>query len=418
MKNFIFAAGLTLLSFTLKAQWTLKHASSVLSSVYLICHSVINNTVYLVGTPNGSSNYVYAYDPLANTYTQKAPATTGFNDQVSFTLGNQMYLVTMSNQSSAAYDPAGNNWVTKDNNSSLNSIMLSLYPPSSYGMVFNGSLFSFSLNGKGYIGGLTIVDMSTSVQSVSPYVFVYDPLNNNYSVATVPSISTSYNMLSPAMFELNGKGYLVGSTTDPGTFGGGAGTFEFDPTANSFTTRNNCNCGNLGYSAFVLNNLAYLNVNNTCSDTTWVYTFDPAGNSWSPSDPIALVDSADLRLGFAANGKGYLGYGFMYNSSCGINGGHSRLFEYTPSSMGITQAKADFFDVYPNPAQNNIIINSGHSLEARKFVLTSLVGEELVSWYVPAGQSSLRADISQLPEGLYFLDGGNGTVKKKIIVCR
>lgn len=417
MKKLFFTATLACLSFASQAQWTLKHASSVIASDYVICHSVINNLVYLVGSPNGSNSYVYEYDPVGNTYTQKAAANTGFNNQVSFTLNGLMFLVTLGNQVTEAYDPVGNTWLTKDNTNSLNTAFLALYPPPNYGLVFNGSLFGFALNGKGYIGGLTVLDMNTNMQSVSPYVFVYDPVNNSYNVQTVPAIATLYNILNPAMFELNGKGYVVGSTTDPGTFGGGAGAFEFDPSG-TFVSKAGWPSGHLGYSAFVLNNLAYLNVNNTCSDTTLVYAFDPIGNTWVASDPIVFSDSADLHLGFAVNGKGYLGYGFLYSTLCGLSGSHSRLYEYAAPSTGIAGGHPHpVADVYPNPAGSTITIRlaGGASGENRKFVLKNMMGEVVGEWVLPRGQDVLQADLTHIPAAVYVLCSGDHVLRKVMV---
>ncbi len=412
---------LSTITLPLAAQWTLKHASSVLLNTYLPCHSVINNNVYLVGTPDNTNNYVYEYDPASNTYTQKASTTIiGFNDQVSFTLNNQMYLVGFGgSQDSYAYDPPSDAWLPKDNTNSLTTALTNLYPPQAYGMVFNGSLFAFSLNNKAYIGGLTVLDMSTMMQSMSPYMFVYDPATDSYSVLTVPDIMVYYNMLTPATFELNGKGYVVGTTSDPMTPSGSAGVYEFDPSVSSFTAKASCGCGPMGLSSFVLNNVAYINVIENCSDQAPVYTFDPLANTWTPSGTIFLPDTADLRLGFAVNGKGYLGYGRLYMANCGINGGHSQLYEYSPEATAV-DAQADpgtGVTVFPNPAGNRITLRLHLPAEENMLViLTDVTGKEAGRWTMEKGESELGIDASAFAGGMYFLRTADGKLSAKVVV--
>lgn len=405
----------------LAAQWTLKHASSVILGAYLPCHSVINNNVYLVGTPDNTNNYVYEYNPAANTYTQKALTTiAGFNDQVSFTLNNQMYLVGFGgSQDSYAYDPPSDAWIPRDNTNSLSATLAGLYSPSAYGLVFNGSLFAFSLNNKAYIGGLTVLDLSTMTQSMSPYVFVYDPATDSYTVLTVPDIMAYYNILTPATFELNGKGYVMGTMSDPMTPGGSPGVYEFDPSVNSFTSKAACACGTMGYSSFVLNNVAYVNVIENCSARSPVYVFDPLANTWTPSDTIFLPDTADLRLGFAVNGKGYLGYGRTYNNLCGINGAHSQLYEYAPETAAVA-AQADRptgITVFPNPAENRITFRLNFPAEENMLViLTDVTGKEAGRWTVEKGESELAVDASAFADGMYFLRTADGKLSGKVVV--
>lgn len=374
----------------------------------------------MVGSPDGINNYVYEYDPVGNTYTQKVSTIiAGFNSQVSFTLNDQMYLVQFGNQSSDSYDPVSDAWILRDSGNTLNNAMLSLYPPSAYGLVFNGSLFAFALNGKAYIGGLTVMDLNTMLQSVSPYVFEFNPATDAYNVLTVPAVMNC-NILFPVSFELNGKGYLTGTVSDPATFGGSAGTFEFNPSGNTFITKASCNCGPMSHSSFVLNNQAYVNVNSICSDTTPVFIFDPMANTWTASDSIVLLDTGDVRLGYAVNGKGYLGYGYSFNSQCGINGGHTQLYEYTPaitSTVGIHVPGIS--NIVPNPAAGSFVLHLGAPAgENCTVMLTDLTGKEADCRNLTKGQTDVPFDVSMLPAGMYFLRTSDGTVNEKIIVAR
>lgn len=420
-KQFLFPV-LLLLVFSqhLSAQWSLKHASSVMQSTYLPCHSVIGNKVYMVGTPNGTDNYVYEYDAATNSYAQKtATPFVGFNDQVSFTLNSQMYLVTLSNQSSKAYDPPSDNWITKDPSSSLNSILMNLYPPSQYGFVFNGSLFAFSLNNKAYIGGLTVFDVNTSMESMSPYVFVFDPSTNNYSALIVPSIMTSYNILVPAVFELNGKGYVIGTQANPSLFSGAAGVYEFDPSGNSFTAKNACNCGDMGYSSFVLSGVAYINVIQNCENYSPVFTFDPVANSWTPSDTVFHPDTLDLKMGFAVNGKGYLGYGSTYNGNCGLSAGHSRLYEYSIEILGTQpETKEQTCRVFPNPAEHSFTFcrEGNATFAADAFMIRDVQGKTIGRFTMNPGETTTTFDLSEVPAGTYIIDNENRTLHTRLLV--
>ena len=148
----------------------------------------------------------------------------------------------------------------------------------------------------------------------------------------------------------------------------------------------------MGLSSFVLNNVAYINVIENCSDQAPVYTFDPLANTWTPSGTIFLPDTADLRLGFAVNGKGYLGYGRLYMANCGINGGHSQLYEYSPEATAV-DAQADpgtGVTVFPNPAGNRITLRLHLPAEENMLViLTDVTGKEAGRWTMEKGDSEL-----------------------------
>lgn len=188
----------------------------------------------------------------------------------------------------------------------------------------NDGCFSFSVGGKGYVGG----------GSSSNRLYEYDTLTNTWAErAAVPTGTT--NLAFGMCFNLNNKIYVVGGDT------GGFTTqrvFMYDPALDKWTQKNDFTAGKRDAAcSFVLNNSAYI-----CGGFDGAAThkdmwrYNDTTDSWVnvgdlPVDPILFLSS------FVANGKGYIVGGAIGSGVTEIN----TTWEYDQPTNKWTK-KADF----------------------------------------------------------------------------
>lgn len=433
MKNFILTITLvTNILFVIqqtKAQWVVKHQSSVISNALVNYTSVINNKVYLVGTPSGINNYVYEYDPIANSYTQKTISTIGLGS-VSFTLDNKMFSVNVGATSNAtrAYNPITDSWSAMDPNNSLLTALNGIYPPSSYGLMINGSIFTFSINNEAYVGGITMVDLSTNTQFISPYLFKYSATNDNYTPIIINNLPNLYNILEPTTFVINQKAYVTGTMSDPVTQMGSTGMFEIDLNLNSLIQKTPCtSCNDIRYANFVLNNKAYFNKRMdwvSCEKNVPILIYDPATDNWSMGDSIMQTDTANVGLGFSVNNKGYFGYGTKWSGpSCQTAQGHSMLYEYDIPTF-IDNNKTNFKEnikVYPNPSDGNFTVELKNLKSTEvKISIYDISGKEIymLNTSIDLNKDYNKINLSDVPSGFYLISvvSNNDNITEKILV--
>lgn len=103
---------------------------------------------------------------------------------------------------------------------------------------------------------------------------------------------------------------------------------------------------------------------------------------------------------------------------CGDN--PSTIFSFTTKmSTAITEIEGNTFELFPNPATEQLNLNFAQGLNEALFVeLRSLRGQKLTRNQYPTGATNLAIDISDLPSGIYILqlNTANTTVARKIVV--
>ena len=103
---------------------------------------------------------------------------------------------------------------------------------------------------------------------------------------------------------------------------------------------------------------------------------------------------------------------------CGDN--PSVIFTFTTKlSTAVTELEGNKFELFPNPATEQLNLNFAQGLNEALFVeLRSLRGQKLTRNQYPAGATNLAIDISDLPSGIYILqlNTANTTVARKIVV--
>lgn len=405
--------------FLVSGQWILKNSNSPQSS-WLSAPGVVNNKAYLI--PRSDTLRMYEYDPASNTYAAKANSglDAGFNTDCSFTINDTVYLLQLQYPfHTKAYNVNTDTWTDKDQTSNnLNAVFLAVFPPSTYGMVFNGSLFSFSYNNKGYFAGLTLMDLTTSTEFIAPFIFEYNPVSDTYQPINISDFGFLYNMLFPTTFEMGNKIYIVGGARNPSITNLGIEVIEFDPATNTVVQKTSCNCGQLSNSAsFVLDTLAYVNVNNDCPNITSlqpIMTYNPANDTWAYHSNLPTQDTAYLYTGFSINGKGYIGIGNNLKNGCTNVVANTDLYEYSPEIVSVAEYEKSAITIFPNPATNNFTITN--LVDASQVQIYNSLGEIV---YQKNVNDPVNLEISIPNAGIYFVKVTTEKTifTKKIILC-
>ncbi|NVO01325.1 MAG: T9SS type A sorting domain-containing protein [Bacteroidetes bacterium] len=420
-KNLFLLFSFIILCFSGNAQWILKNSNS--PKRWVNNPGIVNNKAYLLNV--GDSIKVWEYDPVSNIYTQKAYSglTAGWQD-LSFTINNQVYLIQVMNFATRMYDVASNTWVAKDQTSNnLFSIFMGLFPPANYGMEYNGSLFAFSINNKGYFGGVTLLEMPAATEIIAPFLFEYNPITDTYypiNIGNLGGMASIYNMLGATTFEIAGKIYIVGSARNPTLMnpGNGVEIIEFNPSNNSMTAKTSCNCGQLnGSASFVLNGLGYVNANNDCPGITSrepIYTYNPLTDSWTYQANLPTTDTAYINTGFIINGKGYIGVGTNLINGCTTTTFNPKLYEFIPETVSINENSMDEFSVFPNPTSKSINIIFPENGLKNRIEIFNAVGVLQFSKNIDFNQNEIVVDLEALPAGMYFIRWSNSIETKNI----
>jgi len=213
------------------------------------------------------------------------------------------------------YDPVANTWTQKAS--------LSIY------RVARAHVSTFVINGKGYIvGGHRHAQLSDGNELTE--TLEYDPVANTWTAKQ----SLPMGRTMAAGFAINGKGYIaMGRNYLNDEYM--SDVMEFDPVANTWTAKSELvsptgDMGRYGVGCFVINNKAYIGLGkkfpvqafDEFSDF-WVY--DPAPNTWTPVANFP-AGPRSFPTAYSAGSIGYLGTGVsdMF--------GMQDFYSYSPST--------------------------------------------------------------------------------------
>lgn len=169
----------------------------------------IDNIGY-VGTGNDGSNQMdlWAYDPTANSWTQKTSYQSKVSEAVAFVLNGKGYICTGYhndyNKDLYAYDPAGNKWEAKRPTDNVSDDSYD----DKYSTMVRRKAVAFAIGSKAYI---TTGDRSTTLKSD---VWEYDPITDLW----IEKTSFEGNARNEAVaFSIGDRAFVttgVASTTD------------------------------------------------------------------------------------------------------------------------------------------------------------------------------------------------------------
>ncbi len=238
----------------------------------------IGNKGYISSGVNGIGNPAYQdlweYDPILNTWTQKAncPGPARYSS-VGFELGNLGYITTgwtwpgtIQLKDMWAYNPSTNLWVQKTD-----------FPGAA-----RYTATAFVINGYAYVGlGFT------------PHhndFYKYDPILNSWTqIASLPAAARQ----SSSSFTINNLGYVIGGHDGFNTL---SQLWEYNPLTNLWTQRASLPVATYAGRGFSICDKGYFGsgINNSGIFLNTFYEFDPSLNTWSqisslPSAPRSNV---------------------------------------------------------------------------------------------------------------------------------
>lgn len=269
----------------------------------------IGNSAFVYGGERGSNTMLTdvwmfgpATTPPMDTWTQRPflPAN-GRSFPIAFTIGNKGYAGGGSGYSDFwEYDPSAKTWTAR----------AALPANADEG---------FSIGGNGYV----------TTTAATGNFFAYDPVANTWSPrADLPGGARSL----AASFSVEGKGYVGG-----GSIGGvrQADLWAFDPASNSWAQRAN-RPGSAVHSAsgFAIGNKGYMgggNLGGSSASTGSMHRYDPITDTWTAVAGLPLGNKQSAQA-FVVGNKAYLGGGFT-----GGPGYLKRFDVYDPSTNTWTQ---------------------------------------------------------------------------------
>lgn len=246
-------------------------------------------------------------------------------------------------------------------------------------------------------------------------VFVLDTLDSDLDLNSVRVIGNSHPLITEVLpgnvlkFRFDNI-MLPDSTSDePGSHG--YVIFEVEPLpslANGTEIKNDVGIyfdfNPPIYTNTVLNTISdgIINANTTLSGTTITSSFVGGTYQWIDCNTgDSLVGETNQTFNITANGS----YAVIVFDGCLIDTSACINF----NTIGINELNINSnFSIYPNPSQNNIVINTNKSTE---LTISNLLGEIVLKSNV-IDKSVI--DISQLNNGVYFIRNSEGNTIKFI----
>jgi len=317
----------------------------------------ISNKLY-VGTGYDGTNHLndfWEYDPSTDVWSQKAdlednsvsPAVNKSRQgAVGFTISGKGYITTGYDgtnhlNDTYEYDPLANNWTKKAN----------------FAGIARAYAVGFTISTKGYVGTGGTGDLG----GLSDF-WEYDPLTDTWTQKAnlaIPDIifPTPVPRQRAMGFSVSGKGYIgLGRVSDQGNCGSFfpcshnithyQDLFEYDPTANTWTQKNNVPlAGRVMASAVTIGSKVYVGLGgfsrfnssqfppySTQFPRRDFWEYEPTADSWTQIQDI----SGNGRFGsvaLEANGRAYIVGGNAYNQSSLSNNLVKEIWEYNTTLL-------------------------------------------------------------------------------------
>jgi N-acetylneuraminic acid mutarotase len=347
----------------------------------------LSNKGYIgTGTYGGINSFLgdwQEFDPVLNTWTQKAPLPMRFTGGTGFAAGNYGYAACGANDATYIFDtyefnPIGNNWSTK--------------------VAFDMTRLKATGIGAGnlgyIIGGYDV--MATAMNDCWEY---NQPANTWTQKASLPVMAARYYATG---FAVNGKIYVLGGTDGNNLLND---LWEFNPTNNSWAQKASLpGEARQQAMAFVINNIAYVVGGFPSSPGTlkdfWKY--DAITDQWAQLPDFPGATGPAGGVAFTISGSGYV--------VCG--NGTAECWAFTPQITGISEkAIATDVTVYPNPSSLAISVRLPAGTVAESVSIFNISGK-MIEKGMSAGTSDGGIDIRNLRPGYYLVKvkTGNGTL--------
>ena len=340
-------------------------------------------------------NDLWKYDASTDTYTQVAslPGDVRRN-AIAFSINDKGYVGTGINAVSAQdigaskltdlweYNPVSNTWTAK-----------APYP----GNFGQGIYFAtaFAAGGYGFVVG-----GKHGPNNYSQALYRYDPSTDQWLQGPNFPGGVRYQLSSLAIGD---KGY-VGLGTDQDLYR--KDWWEYKVSTNSWTQRSDLPASErAAATTFTIGQRGFVCMGTNGGMLNDLWEYNATLDQWS----VRASYGGSARKGAVAmvlNNRAYVGTGK------GISGKKMSMHEYNPFySLGVDELE-NAISTYPNPATDQIHINSELPLE--EITLTNAMGQIVYS-----GAFTNSISVNTLPAGVYYLTGQNNGTKigsQKIII--
>lgn len=158
----------------------------------------------------------------------------------------------------------------------------------------------------------------------------------------------------------------------------------------------------------------------------WAPFADAPGYGWAMANGdndnfYVQFDARNLPDGPALAGEGIVDV-VIYSEEDSANYNATGVFVASLSGVGFYSPDMDkVFEAYPNPAVHTLQLMASYNSDVVRIQLVNLVGKVVLSESWNAGNGRMTLDVSQLPEGVYFvqfLDANQVLKTKKISISR
>ncbi|MCC7302459.1 MAG: T9SS type A sorting domain-containing protein [Bacteroidia bacterium] len=326
----------------------------------------------------------WEYDPSVNIWSPKASLISpGRYEAVGFSIGNKGYIglgynCTVRIKDFWEYDPGTDTWTQKAD--------------------FDGGpraiAFAFSVGSKGYVGA-GYGDSCTNGKCAD--FWEYDSASNLWTQKAGFNGLPRYWAFG---FSVGSKGYV---TTGMDTVNPNPpykkDLWEYDTTTDVWVQKADFpGMKRFGASGFSLGTNAYVGLGLDSIGIGYsgdFYRWSQISNTWTPIANFAGT-SRFQTVGFSINGKGYIGTG--YDGAPSLT---STFWEYTPSSIGINEPSLPMVTLFPNPADDLLMVNSS-VVSIRTVEIYNISGAKVHS--INISNQPTTIDISFLQGGVYFVE--------------
>jgi len=360
--------------------WTAKTDFPDSARVYAVAFSIGDKGYYGTGQ-NALGNHMkdfWEYNPATDQWTKLADfGGVARRAAVGFSANGKGYIGTGNDGSTALkdfweYDPSSNQWT-----------QISDLPAAQ-----RNNAVAFAINNTGYVvtgydGGGWPTDM-----------WGYNAMTGMWSQK---ADFDGPGRIRGVGFTVAGKGYVTSGHTS-GSSSGYSGTWIYDPISDSWSSSATWTSPRHSAAAFGLSSRGYVFGGyengayvNSC------YEIDTVGASWSQ-----VTDAGDsLFLRASAFSIGDIGY---------LIGGQSptatltNLWEYSPAWLGVAEQFSSAWRVFPNPANEQLIIQFDKK-ESRIIRLFNATGSEVLT--IEKSQRQFELNLSQLSTGIYIVQTTN-----------
>ena len=127
-------------------------------------------------------------------------------------------------------------------------------------------------------------------------------------------------------------------------------------------------------------------------------------------DGEAVGDESGRYVSLSSDGF-IVAIGAQYNDGNGIDSGHVRVYDLS-TVLSEESFKLDYFNIFPNPAQNFINIELNQGIELGKVNIYNTLGQFMST------TQSLKINTSNFKNGVYFIEieTNKGKSAKKIVI--